>query len=190
MSEPWTLRSIFEVFGHLVGIGDLSTTLQTTLQTTQAIIPLDITALRQIPSYLIEQVDTDADMCTRVKWPAGSWKFRAQFPPVSWPPDLDEGANVVVHLLLQRSGTTDNCYVDVLAFENNTGAYAADTEMGGKTGALSTTTITEVTVTLAHANITGHPGVLNLLLLPDAHTTDTIYCYGAWLEHKRKLVTS
>ncbi len=189
MTEPWTNRSIEETFGHLVGIGDLSSTLNSTLKTTQAFIPIDITAAKGVPRDLIERVNGDTDPCQRIRWPAGM-VFRAKLPSVTWPSDLDAGANVVVHVLLQRSGSTDDCDIDVLAFENTTGTYAADTEMGGKTAALTTTTMVEKTVTLAHANITGHPGILTLALLPDAHTSDDIYLYATWLEYTRALLSS
>jgi len=188
MAEPWTMRTIEETFGRPVGIGDLSDTLRADLRSTQTFIPLDITQLR-MSGHLIERVNGDTDPTRRAKFPAGS-RFQAAFPPVPWPPDLNAGANVVVHLLVQCDSATDDCDIDVLAFENNTGTYAADTEMGGKTAALTSTDITEVTVTLAAADITGHPGFLNLILYPDSHTTDNLYVYQAGLEYTRALRTS
>ena len=189
MTEPSTHRSVKEFFGHGMGHGDLDDVLAADLKSTQTFIPLDISRLRGLPTHLLERVDGDTDPTRRVKFPAGT-RFQVSFPPVVWPPDVNAAASVVVHLLLQRSGTTDDSDIDVLAYENSTGAYAADTEMGSKTAALTTTNMTEVTVTLAAADIAGHPGVLNLTLYPDAHTTDILYLYGGSLEYTRSLLTS
>lgn len=183
MAEPFTFRTINEVFGHGVGISDLSDTLQSDLRSTQTFIALDIMALR-VPENLKERVDGDTDPTRRVKFPAGT-RFQAPFPPVPWPPDLNAGANVVVHLYVQCDSATDDCDIDVLAFEG-----LSDTEFGGKTSALTTTDLTEVTVTLSAADITGHPGFLNLILYPDSHTTDNLYLYLAWIELTRQLRTT
>jgi len=186
--EPFTHRTPEAVFGRRFSVGDLDDTLRADLRSTQTFIPLDITQLR-MSGHLIERVNGDTDPTRRAKFPAGS-RFQAAFPPVPWPPDLNAGANVVVHLLVQCDSATDDCDIDVLAFENNTGTYAADTEMGGKTAALTSTDITEVTVTLAAADITGHPGFLNLILYPDAHTTDNLFVYFGAIEYTRALRTS
>ncbi len=64
-----------------------------------------------------------------------------------------------------------------------------DVEMGGVTGALADA-ITEVTVTIANANISGNPtGFFNIQLVPGTHATDGIYLYSAWIEYTRKLAT-
>ncbi|MBE3039218.1 MAG: hypothetical protein IMZ62_10450 [Chloroflexi bacterium] len=80
----------------------------------------------------------------------------------------------------------------MLAYENGVGTYGVDTEMGGKTAALTGAAdiVIEVTVTLAAADIGGHPSVLNLSLLPDAHTTNILYLWGAWIEYTRALRTT
>jgi len=184
MGEAFTLRSVEDVFGHRIGIGDLSDTLRSDLRSTQTFIPLDITALRGLSGHLLERVNGDTDPTRRAKFPAGN-RFQVAFPPIPWPPDLNASAAVVVHLYVQCDSGTDDCAIDVLAFEG-----LSDTEMGGKTSALTTTDLTEVTVTLTAANISGHPGFLNLALYPDAHTTDNLYLYLAWLEYSRALRTS
>jgi len=194
------------VFGTKVEIGDLGGP-GTDMLSAQTFIPLDICALRDISSNAIqnlvahggilasdstpvlERINAATDRQLRVRW-AASDSNEAQFPPIPIPPDLDSDENVIVHLLLQRSGSTDDCDIDVLAYFNGIGAYTGDTEMGGKTAALTTTNVEEVTVTLASANISGHPGFLSLTLLPDAHTTDALYLLAAWIEYTRKLRTT
>jgi len=61
--------------------------------------------------------------------------------------------------------------------------------MGGATAALADA-ISELTVTIANANISGNPtGFFNIQLVPGAHGTDAIYLYSAWMEYSRKLAT-
>lgn len=197
-----TNRTIKEFFGHLVELTDLDAHIASDLESNQTFLPLDITALREIATNDIQnlaahggilgsdstpklkRVNAATDKALRVEW-AASDSNEAQFPPIPWPPDLDPSDDVVVHLLVQRSGGTDNCQIDVQAFEG-----VGDTEMGGKTDALTNTSVTEVTVTLSASDISGHPGVLNLSLVPDAHTTDALYLYTAWLQYTRQLRTS
>lgn len=197
-----TYQTREQFFGTKTELTDLGTDLASDMESAQTFIPLDITALREIATNDIQnraacggflaldstptlkRVNVATDRALRVTWVAGNVD-EVQFPPVSWPPDLDPSADVVVHLLVARSASTDDCQIDVQAFEG-----VGDTEMGEKTQALTTTDLTEVTATLAAANITGHPGFLNLSLVPDAHTTDDLYLYAAWIEYTRKLRTS
>ena len=212
MAAPVTYMSIEDFFGNRVDIDDLdANTLRSDHLSAQTFIPLDICALREIATNaiqnlaahggilasdstpILERVNGATDKALRVKW-AASDSNEAQFPPVPWPPDLDDTSDVIVHLLLSRSGTTDGCIVDVQAYENTvTGsAYAADTEMGGNTSALtgSANVIIEATRTLSASDIVGHPGFLNLSLVPAAHTTDILYLWAAWIEYQREIRTS
>lgn len=210
MAPPVTYYSPEDFFGRLLAIADLNATLQADLQSAQSFIPLDIAALRDIASNaiqnlaahggvlasdstpILQRVNGATDKALRVVW-AASDSNEAQFPPIPWPPDLDPTENVIVHLLLARDTGTDDCTIDVQAFEVAvTGsAYAGDTEMGSATTALTATaTIQEKTVTLSASNIAGHPGCLHLSLVPAAHTTDAISLYSAWIEYTRALRTS
>jgi len=209
MAAAVTLYSYEDFFGELLDIADMNATLQADLQSAQCIIPLDITAFREIATNAVQnlaahggimavdstptlsRVNGATDRALRLTWVAND-VAEVACPPIPWPPDLDPAENVVVHLLLARSGTTNGIQIDVLAYENGAGAYGADTEMGGKITALSSAAnlVVESTVTLSASDIAGSPGVLNLSLLPDAHDTDSIYLYGAWIEYTRALRTS
>lgn len=170
-------------------------------------IPLDIFALREIVSNdihdsvadetagplnsggilsntstpLLQRVNTSTDKAARVVW-GSSDSTEVQFPPVPMPPDLDESADVTVHLLAKMaSGGMDTPTIDIQVFDG-----IGDTEMGGATAALSTT-LAEVSATLDAANISGHPtGVLNISLVPAAHTNEALELYAAWVEYTRK----
>ncbi|HUX00840.1 MAG TPA: hypothetical protein VMY35_07655 [Phycisphaerae bacterium] len=196
--ERFTYASRFDVFGTYTEYADLGADLKSDLKSAQAFIPLDITAMREVKGSLVSdstrilgRVNGATDRALRLTWAAGD-VAEFQFPPVPWPPDLYAAADVIVHLMMARSGTTDDCDIDVLAYVNGAGAYAADVECGGKTTALAVAAnfVVEKTVTLSASDIGGHPGMLNLALLPDAHTTDALYLYIAWLEYTRALRTS
>jgi len=161
-------------------------------------IPLDITSLREISSNDIQnlaahggllasdsdpslaRVNAATDKALRVIWDTSNDTDEVQFPPVPKPPDLNAGANVVVHLLMAMAGATDTPTVDVQVFDG-----PGDTEMGGATAAVTGTAIVEYTVTIAAANIAAYPGFLNIALVPAAHENDALYLYGAWLTYQK-----
>lgn len=162
-------------------------------------IPLDITALREIASDDIQALaahgglltaDSDpslarvngaTDKALRVTWDTSNDTDEVAFPSIPWPPDLDASQDVSVHLLAKMAaGGMDTPVIDVQAWEGE-----GDTEMGGATAALSTT-LAELSVTLGNANITGHPGFLNLQLVPGAHTNEALHLYAAWLEYSKE----
>jgi hypothetical protein len=168
-------------------------------------IPLDLCALREIVNNDIgnvadgaawgsggvlaqdttpklERTDDATDKMLRVHWAAGNVD-EVQFPPIPIPPDFDNSGNMTVHLLVHKGSNTNTTFaIDVQAFSGK-----GDTEMGGKTGAITaTTTPTEYPVTLTGANVGAHPGVLNLSLVPDAHANDAVYLLAAWIEYQRK----
>ena len=210
MAAPVTYYSPENFFGRRIAIDDLdANTVRSDLLSAQAFIPLDITQLREIATNaiqnlaahggilaadstpILQRVNGATDKALRVHW-AASDSNEVAFPPIPWPPDLDETADVVVHLMFSRGGTTDGCIVDVQAFENGAGVYAADTEMGGNTDALTgaANVVIEATRTLSASDIAGPPGFLNISLVPAAHTTDALYLWSAHLEYTRKLRAS
>lgn len=186
-----------ELQNAAITAGKLSANLKT------GFIPLDITSLREMftndigvaavgaaqgsggilakdTTPILERVSTTTDKALRVKWAAANVD-EVQFPAVPMPPDLDETGSVTVHLLAKMGGATDTPTIDVQAFDG-----IGDTEMGGTTAALSST-LAELSVTLAAADISGHPlGFLNISLVPGAHGTDTLELYAAWIEYTRK----
>jgi hypothetical protein len=207
--ERVTYLTLKDWFGHGVVYDDLDETIQHDLKSAQAFIPLDITTMRIVATNAIQnlaahggilasdstptltRVNGATDRALRVTW-AATVVNETQFKPTPWPPDLNADADVIVHLMMARNGTADNCLIDVLAYENGAGAWGADAEFGDKTAALTSAAnlVVEATVTLGAGNIAGHPGMLNLSLLPDAHGTDAIYLYAAWIEYTRALRTS
>jgi len=120
------------------------------------------------------------DKALMVEWVGGNVD-EVQFPPVPMAPFLDEATDVTIHLLARMSAAGDTPTIDVQVFD-----AIGDTEMGGPTAALSST-LAELTVTLANANISGHPlGFLNIALIPGTHATQLVQLFAAWMEFKRK----
>lgn len=190
--------------GYRVDVGDYNSSNKTldiyVYKEAPGHIPLDLTSLREIATNDIQALsahggllasDSDpslarvngaTDKALRVIWDTSNDTDEAAFPPVPWPADLDPDVDVTVHLMAAMESTNDTPKIDVQAFEG-----VGDTEMGEKTAALSDT-LAEVTATLGAADITGHPGFLNLALVPEAHTNDALYLYAAWIEYTRKLL--
>lgn len=163
-------------------------------------INLDITSLREIATNDIQnlaahggilasdsdpnlaRVNAGTDKALRVTWTAEQDEIEVSFPPVAMPPDLDEGSDVTVHLLMAMEDANDTPTVYVQVFD-----AVGDTEMGGATGAVTGTAVAEYTVTISAANVSGNPtGFLNIALVPAAHGTDDLYLYAAWVEYSRK----
>lgn len=161
-------------------------------------IPLDITSLREIASNDIQDLAayggilaTDSvpdlyrvngltDKALKVEWKTGEVDEVA-FPPVPLPPDFDGGAPATVHCLWSKDANTDTAMVvDVQAFSG-----LGDTEMGGNTAAIAVAadTLFETSVSLTGANVGGHPGMLNLALVPGTHANDVLRLHAAWIEY-------
>lgn len=168
-------------------------------------LPLDITSLREIgvdtaddigdalsvategsggilafdttPS--LKRVNAATDKALVVNWVLGNVD-EVQFPPLFMPPDVDAATDLTIHLLAKMSGATDTPTINVEVFDG-----IGDTEMGGNTAALSNT-LAELIVTIANADVAGHPtGFLNVSLIPAAHGTDALELYAAWMEYTR-----
>lgn len=142
-------------------------------------------------------------------WNAGDecfgirWNDHANPDPISTsvpiPPDLDDSADVIVHIAAAKVGATvgDAVTFTIEAFNNVVGAaYDADDDFGGAssamTGDATTKTVQEETLTLAATNVAAAPCVLSLTLQPTDGTlgTDDVIVLGVWLEYTRKCLTS
>jgi hypothetical protein len=118
---------------------------------------------------------------------------------VPMPQDLDDTALVTFHALVSKTGATvgDATKLTVGAFEQTAGAlHDADTDFGGDTSAVvgnaTAKTVTEVTLTLAAADVHATPSAMTFTIKPKAGTlgTDDLCLHAAWLEYKGKALTS
>lgn len=184
-----------------VGTSDISTgaitaaKLSTTLKT--GYIPLPLTTWRLIATNDIAaknaadggtiSLDTDptlkrvngaTDKKLRLAWAATSVvEIVCDFV---YPPDLDEAANVEVHILAAMEAANDTPLIGISFFEG-----VGDSNAGGNTAAITGTTVTEYSVVIAHANVGATPKAASVGMIPAAHGTDALYIYGAWIEYTR-----
>jgi len=114
---------------------------------------------------------------------------------IAVPQDLDDGSNVIFHALVSKTGATigDATKLTVGAFEIVPGAlHDADTDFGGDTNAVvgnaTAKTVTELTLTLALADIHTPPEAICFTIKPKAGTlgTDDLLLHAAWIEYPRK----
>lgn len=173
---------------NAVGHAALSATLGT------GYVPLDMFNARIIGTNEIAAVvgaatdpilsrnNVATDKAGRIAWASAS-VIEIQFPTICYPPDLDDGAAVIVNLLARmKAGSINTPVITVAAFEGE-----GDGTCGGNTGALSTT-LQKLTVSLALGDIGPYPTMLAISVTPGAHATalNDVYLFGAWLEYTRK----
>lgn len=115
---------------------------------------------------------------------------------VPLPPDLDDAAAVVIHILASRVGSLDTtAAITVAAFFQTVGAaYDADSDASpGATGAISgaTKVVSELTVSIAAGDVPAAPCALSFSLVPTAALdADDMRIHAVWLEYTRKLLTA
>lgn len=118
---------------------------------------------------------------------------------VAMPQDLDEASDVEIHFLVSKVGATvgDATVITVGAFEQTVAAlHDADADFGGDTGAVvgnaATKTVTELSATLALANVHAPPSAMTFTIKPKAGTlgTDDFLIHAAWLEYTRKNIAA
>lgn len=125
-----------------------------------------------------KRVNGATDKQLRIAWAATS------VIPITWafpyPPDLDDAATMVVHLLCGMSGAADTPVIAVSFWEG-----VGDTNAGGNTAALAAA-VADKTVIIAAADVAAYPKAGSIDLVPAAHGTDAIYLYAAWITYTRK----
>lgn len=180
-STSLTFAKMEPTVGKLdLSLGSLREIASDDIPNTAATPPGGLLTSDTTPAY--GRVNGATDKALRVLWVATN-SDEVQFPPTFMPPDIDSDQDLTIHLLADMSGATDTPTIDVQVFDG-----VGDTEMGGATAAV-TSTLAELTVTIAAADLSGHPlGFLNIALVPGAHTTDDLRVYGAWVEYARKTV--
>lgn len=160
-------------------------------------IPLPLTIAREITSNDLPAVGTPdggllsldttptlkranaaTDKKLRLGWAASNsdaitWDF-------TYPTDLDDTANVEVHILAAMAGAIDTPTIAINYFEG-----LGDSNAGGATAAITGTSIAEYSRVITAANIGAAPNGASVELVPGAHTTDALYVYAAWIEYTR-----
>ena len=127
---------------------------------------------------ILQRVNGATDKAIRINWAASnSDEITWEFP---YPPDLDDAANVEVHILAAMAGATDTPTVAIGYFE-----ATGDSNAGGNTAAITGTTVAEYSVAITAANIGTAPNFASISVTPGTHTTDALYIYAVWVEYTR-----
>lgn len=118
---------------------------------------------------------------------------------VPMPQNLDDAKDLVVHFLVSKSGATlaDVTKITFSGFFQTVGAlHDADSDVGGDTGAVTgdatAKTVSELTYTIAAADVPPSPSVLSFSIKPKDGTlgTDDFLCMGIWFEFVPALLTT
>lgn len=97
-------------------------------------------------------------------------------------PNINVGADLEIHFRIKSAGTTDAVGFDVESWFNE-----GDTKVADISGTNQTATVTEVTATIAAADIPAGSQTLTFTIAPVAHTTDIMYLYGVWIEGTKSM---
>jgi len=126
-----------------------------------------------------KRVNAATDKKLRISWAAAS-VVEIQWD-ISYPPDLDDTAAVTVNIFAAMAGATNTPTIAVSYFEG-----VGDTNAGGNTAAVTGTTLTKYSVTIAASDIGAYPNGASIGLIPGSHGTDALHLYAAWVEYTRK----
>jgi len=171
------------------------------LLTAQGFIPVSLHAVRETANFdvgniaanggllasdttpILEGINDATDGCQRVNWAASnSDQITFQTP---LPPDLDDAADVVVHIRAAMAGATNTPSITVDSFFNE-----GDTKVVDTIATITGTAYAEYTGTIAAADVPSGAQTLTVGLTPGAHTTDALYISAIWVEHKKKILTA
>jgi hypothetical protein len=177
--------------------------LQADALTTQAFIPIPIMSWTDNGAPLIVFADGTANGTALVDSEAFGFRFNpvgedtsVLVTSVPMPPDLDDAADIVLHVMCFRVGASDTTTVLVgnAFFQTVGAAHTADADAITVNSAAidaATTVLEEVTLTIAGADVPASPSTLTLTLAPSAALdADDLVIVGTWLEYTRKLLTS
>lgn len=106
------------------------------------------------------------------------------------PQDLDDSADVIVHVLAGKAADNDtltlDCEVYPCAVGDTANADIQDTAAQAITAAAS-----ELTFTCGDDGVLAAPGTLSVVLaLGGTNDGDAVYIYGVWIEYTRKILTA
>lgn len=165
-------------------------TIQVPLNTFRLISSNDIAAKNATDGGIIskdtapifERVNAATDKATRLSWASAS-VIEIASPTIVFPNDIDVASPVVINILAAMKAAS----VDVPVLAVGCFVGVGDTNCGGNTAALSTT-LSQLTVSIAAADLGTAPNFLNFTITPGTHATasNDVYVYGVWLTYTRK----
>lgn len=126
------------------------------------------------------------------RWNPSAVALAPIWTTIALPPDLDDAADINVHVLASRIGSSDTTVVLTMAafFQTVAAAFTADADAGGNTGAINaaTTVVQEVSRAIAAADVPAAPCSLSLSIIPSAALdADDLNIHAVWLEFTKAL---
>lgn len=129
---------------------------------------------------ILEYVNGDTDSAFRLRW-AASNVDKVAFA-TSLPPDIDWSQGLTLRVWAAMGGATDTPTLTIESFFGK-----GDTKVTSTSGAITGTTETTYTVTIAYANLETNDKkrFASIEITPGAHGTDTLLIYAICLEYSR-----
>lgn len=164
------------------------------LLSAQRFIPVPLTSLMETDASntvaflgpattpILDMANGDTDSALSVTWASSNSDPVIFQTPL--PPDLDAGADIVVHMRVKSGGATDTPTIAADTYFNE-----GDTKVEDVSAAI-TASVTEKTITIAAADIPAGAQTMSCELTPGAHTTDTVVITALWLEYTRTILTA
>lgn len=162
--------------------------LSTTLKTGFIPVPLSslletdatnvVAALGAATTPVLDMTNGDTDSALRVLWAATNADPVLFQVPI--PPDLDEAANVEIHLRAAMEAANDTPVINADTYFNE-----GDTKVEDASAAITGTTPAEYIITVAAADVPAGAQTMTVELTPAAHGTDDLYVYAIWVEYTR-----
>jgi len=166
------------------------------LLTAQATIPVPLGSLTyEDGTYFTKQTSTtpgfaqlsNKELVLDIPVNAAAETFAFQVPV---PQDLDDSADVVIHVLAGKSADNDSltldCEVYPVAAGDTGNADIQDTAAQAITQAAS-----ELTYTCGNDGVLAAPGALTAIFtLGGTNDGDAVYIYGVWVEYTRAILTA
>lgn len=169
-----------EIFQHMLSAQSfIPVPLESLLETDATNI---VARLGVATTPVLDMANGDTDSGLLVTWVASN--SDAVLFQVPLPPDLNAGADLVVHLRAKSGGATDTPTIASDAYFNE-----GDTKVEDVSSALGAA-YAENVITIANADIPAGAQTLTVELTPGAHTTDTVVLSALWIEYTKSTLTS
>ncbi len=165
--------ALAEAFQHIQSAQHFIPVPLATLLETDASNVVDYLGAATTPVLDMANGDTDSGLV--VTWAASnSDPVLFQVP---LPPNLDAGADVVIHFRAKSGGSTDTPTIASDSYFNE-----GDSKVEGVSSALGAS-YAENTITIAAADVPAGAQKVTVELTPGDHTTDTVMLSGIWIEY-------
>ncbi len=117
---------------------------------------------------ILEYINGDTNSCLRLSWVAAD--VTPIVRSVSLPDDMNDGADLVIHVRAAMSNTNDTPVIDCDSYFDE-----LDTKVEDASAAVTGTSYADYTITIAHGDIPAGAKTATFELTPAAHGSDALY---------------